>query len=253
MSGVPSDTLNLLPGVPADYVLERLAKAGGKEIETGKFASPESSAALAVNMFGWFTERPSALPSFPGVASIGTPLTVDVEYCARFPWSGGRHPWLDAAIITSTHIVGVESKRFEPFRGHKAVSLSDAYNRPVWGDRMGQFERLRDNLRNGVERFRLLDAAQLIKHAFGLVTEARRRQLKPALVYLYAEPPPRPGRTIDPAMFELHRQEIARFADFVAGAEVTFAAVSYRSWLASWPSDGDVAAHGRNVLARFDP
>jgi hypothetical protein len=40
-----------LPGIPASHVLGRLAKAGGKEIESGKLSSPESSAALAVNCF----------------------------------------------------------------------------------------------------------------------------------------------------------------------------------------------------------
>ena len=38
-----------LPGVAVQHVLDRLAKAGGNEVESGKLASPESSAALAVN------------------------------------------------------------------------------------------------------------------------------------------------------------------------------------------------------------
>lgn len=247
------DNLNLLPGVPAVYVLGRLAKAGGKEIESGKFASPESSAALAANTFGWFATRPHALPSFPGLEMIGKPSQVDIEYCARFPWSGGRHPWLDAAVITKTHIVGIESKRFEPYRDRKSVSLSEAYDRPVWGNRMGPFEQLRDQLRSGAERFTFLDAAQLVKHAFGLVTEAGKLQLKPVLVYLYAEPAMRDGRLIEPAQFAQHRSEIDRFANLVASAEVSFAALSYREWLVTWPTDGDVAFHERNVVEVFAP
>jgi hypothetical protein len=58
-----------LPGVPAAHVLERLGKAGGKEVESGKLASPESSAALAVNTFGWFNPRPADILSRP---SCGT-------------------------------------------------------------------------------------------------------------------------------------------------------------------------------------
>src|SRR5262245_49687207 len=38
-----------LPGVPEFYVRQRLSVAGGNEIGSGKFAHPESSAALAVN------------------------------------------------------------------------------------------------------------------------------------------------------------------------------------------------------------
>jgi hypothetical protein len=250
---VSAESLDLLPGVSAEYVYSRLAKADGKEIQSGKFASNESSAALAANLFGWFATRPHDLPPFASIEAVGTPTQVDIEYCARFPWRGGRHPWLDAAILTATHLIGVESKRFEPYRDRKSVSLSEAYDRPKWGRNMGGFEQMRDRLRNGAERFELLDAAQLVKHAFGLVTQASKRGLKPVLVYLYAEPAIRDGRAIDPALFSQHREEIARFSDSVAGAEVAFHAVSYRDWLASWPSGGEVAIHAQNVLQRFEP
>ena len=130
----PGVTLSLfLPGVPEDYVRGRLLKAGGDEIGSGKFASPESSSALAANAFGWFVLRPEEVPTTPFGADIGRPRKVEIEYRARFPWSGGRHPWLDAAILTDTHIVGIESKRFEPFRDAKCASFSAAYERPVWG------------------------------------------------------------------------------------------------------------------------
>ena len=179
----------LLPGIPASHVLARLAQAGGKEVESGKLLSPESSAALAVNCFGWFIERPKQLPSLKGVETAGIPELVDVEFCARFPWSGGRHPWLDAVVQTPTTLIGIESKRFEPFRDVKSVSLSDAYDRPVWGENMKGYERMRDRLRSGQEGFVHLDAAQLVKHAFGLVTEGRRRTRMPVLFYLLPNPP----------------------------------------------------------------
>ncbi len=44
------------PGVPVALVYTRLAAAGGNEIRSLKFAPPESSAALAVNAFGWFID-----------------------------------------------------------------------------------------------------------------------------------------------------------------------------------------------------
>jgi hypothetical protein len=60
----------------------------GNEVESGKLASPESSAALSVNTFGWFIERPGVLPPFPGV-DAGYPATLlDVEYC--FPLELGE-------------------------------------------------------------------------------------------------------------------------------------------------------------------
>jgi hypothetical protein len=50
-------------------VIDRLAKAGGREMASGKLQSPESSAALAVNCFGWFIEQPERLP--PAAKSRG--------------------------------------------------------------------------------------------------------------------------------------------------------------------------------------
>ena len=74
------DKLPLLPGVPEGRVRAILQKAGGNEIASGKFASPQSSAALAVNGFGWFLDRPADLPPFPGLEDCDWPaIRVDVE------------------------------------------------------------------------------------------------------------------------------------------------------------------------------
>ena len=129
-----------LPGVPAAHVLKRLSKAGGNEVASGKFGNPDSSAALAVNTFGWFVNCPELLPAFPSLASKFPASFVDVEYCARFPWRGGRHPWLDAVIESDHHLIGVESKRFEPYRDTKRVSLSKKYDENVWGPPDGSLQ-----------------------------------------------------------------------------------------------------------------
>jgi hypothetical protein len=244
----PPTELYFLPGVPVEYVLARLRKAGGNEVGSGKLASLESSAALAVNTFGWFHKRADRLPLFP-MLTVSPAIVVEVEYCARFPWRGGRHPWLDAWIETSEAIIGIESKRHEPFRDEKKVALSDAYDRRVWGDQMGPFEAMRDNLRSGVTSFAFLDAAQLVKHSFGLVTEGRKKRKRPHLVYLFAEPA-KYGDDVK----ALHRQEIGRFAAAVEGADVGFKAISYREWLNSWSeSDPELVAHRAAIITTFDP
>lgn len=241
-----------LPGVPEHLVRDALTAAGGNEIESGKLDSPESSAALAVNAFGWFLERPADLPPFPSLADLDWPaVRVNLERQMRFPWRGGRHPWLDAAVETATHLIGVESKRFEPFRDTKSINLSDAYARDVWGERMAPFATMRDGLRGGDASYVHLDAAQLVKHAFGLVTEGRRLGKMPVLLYLYAEPTHRGATAIPATAIERHRAEIADFATAVAGAEVRVAACSWREWLAVWT--GDTRDHADALIERFQP
>jgi len=242
-----------LPGVPRQHILDRLEAAGGNEVASGKLAHEESSAALAVNAFGWFIERPAQFPSLPGTAHAGPAESVEVEYCARFPWPAGRHPWLDAAIATTTHLIGVESKRFEPFRDKKQASLSAAYDRPVWGDYMRGYCVVRDKLRSGELEFQHLDAAQLVKHAYGLVTDAGRVRRRPLLFYLFAEPTERSGHAISAGDHARHRVEIQAFASAVDGDEVEFRSASYREWLASWPASEDVRHHADALLERFNP
>lgn len=241
-----------LPGVPGNLIRTALRKAGGNEIDSGKLESPGSSAALAVNGFGWFIERPADLPAFPSLVDLDWPACkVDVERQMLFPWSGGRHPWLDAAVETPTHVIGVESRRFEPFRDAKTVSLSPAYDRDVWGQQMAPFTRMRDRLRSGEAPYVHLDVAQLVKHAFGLVIEGRRLGKIPVLLYLYAEPTQRGAVVISPEAIARHQAEIADFAAAVARAEVRFAACSWREWLAGWT--GDARAHADVLTARFQP
>lgn len=120
-----------LPSVPVEHVLDRFAAAGGNEIGSDKFQSPGSSAALAVYCFGWFISRPSRFPSLPGIDTNDPVEMVDIEFTARFLWAGGRHPWLDTVVQTPKMLIGIESKRFEPFRDNKSVSLSSTYDRAI--------------------------------------------------------------------------------------------------------------------------
>lgn len=248
--GVSSLADLLCHGVPEHHVRAALDRAGGNEIGSGKFASPESSAALAVNGFGWFLDRPGALPAFPGLPDIDWPAVhVDIERQMRFPWRGGRHPWLDAAVETETCLIGIESKRFEPFRDAKLAKLSLAYDRDVWGVGMQPWCAMRDHLRVKPLAFRHFDAAQLVKHAFGIVSEAKRIGKAPILLYLFAEPTS--GRIVSPEEIARHRIEIERFAELVAGAEVHFASCSWREWLSTF--QGGAKEHADRIMERFNP
>ena len=102
-----------LPGVPGREIEEILNAAPGNEIKTGKFDNPASSAALAANTFGFFLKRTWDLPPLPDCGREAWPAR---SLSVRFPWSGGRHPVLDCLVTTPSALIGIESKRFEPFR-----------------------------------------------------------------------------------------------------------------------------------------
>ena len=255
-------TRRFLPGVPGPEIEAVFNAAAGNEIATGKFDSPESSAALAANAFGFFLKKPSALPALPGCHGETWPArSLALEAEVRFPWSGGRHPVLDCLVTTPSAFIGIESKRFEPFRGKKESVLSDAYWRPVWGERMKGYESIRDGLRSEPRRYKQLDAAQLFKHAFALRTAVHKRLelrgLAPILFYVYAEPEiwPASGKAVDDGARARHRAEIECFAAAVAGDEVIFAACSWRMLLESWArhEGGGIRAHADAVVERYSP
>jgi hypothetical protein len=221
----------LLPHLPKELILAAYAAAPGNEIDSQKLSSPESSAALAANTFGYFLDRPAEFPlaSISDLNDGQVPLVVDLERECRFPWAGGMHPWLDAVVETDDRLIGIESKRFEPFRAPKVGTFSETYRRPVWGEHMKPFEVARDLVMLGSYRPLHLDCAQLIKHAFGIITQARKLGKRGMLIYLFAEPATWPdGRPIAEEQVRRHRSEVGEFADRVRDAEVGFAAVRYR-------------------------
>jgi hypothetical protein len=237
-------------------ILKAYEKAPGNELESGKLSSPESSAALAANTFGYFIHRPEAFPQVPAFGPVGWPAQrVALEECLRFPWRGGRHPWLDAVIETRTHLIGIESKRYEPFRQKNKGTFSPAYSRPVWGKAMVAFENVRDRLAAESLVYERLDAVQLVKHAFGLRSQGKKREKLPVLIYLYAEPKSWPdGKAVEQELRQQHRNEMKAFAQEVVDAQVRFATCSYGELLAAFMSSPDqgLAKHTAKIQKVFE-
>ena len=255
-----------LPGVPGEQIEEIYNAAPGNEIARGKFDSPESSAALAANTFGFFLNRPGDLPPLPGCEDVEWPVScLYVEKEVRFPWRGGRHPWLDALVVTSSTLIGVESKRFEPYRSSKAPGrFSDAFwirREHRWGGCMEGYQGVRDEIHAIPDTYAHLDAAQLVKHALALRTRVGAKKqfngLQPHLFYLYAEPDtwPRNGKPVEDEAKTAHREEIKHFAQSVEGDEVRFVACSYRELLGTWErsDNSEIRDHARAVFGRFSP
>jgi hypothetical protein len=229
----------LLHYLPRARIESIYRDAPGDELGSGKFESPESSAALVANAFGFFLDQPGLLPDLPGIEGFGWPASnLILEGQLRFPWSGGRHPCLDVVIRTQGALIGVESKRYEPYRPKQERKQSAAYRRAVWGDQMrGYSEALKlAGSRSGA--FECLDASQLAKHAFAIRTQIHRpedRGRTGILYYLYADPDVWPdGTSVSDEKREQHRIDIQRFSELVRGCEVRFIAATYPSVLDSW-------------------
>ena len=247
----PDATPTFLPGLPGDLIEAMLRRSPGHELVSGKFHSAESSSALTANGFGRFIVHPRDLPPLPGVP-MGQAQSVTLEAEMRFPWEGGRHPWLDVAVETATTLVGVESKRYEPFRPAKANSFSGAFDARDWGVGMAHFTRLRQDLEAGKAGFQTLDAVQLVKQAYGLRTQAGKRAKGAVLVYLYAEPPRwASGKPVDPARIARHRVEVADFAHRVKGDDVVFAALRWSDLLTQWAGLAGLSRHAGAVMQRY--
>lgn len=248
---------HFLPGLPVELIQAAYLNAPGNEIVSGKFASPESSAALVANAFGLFLNNPASLPALPGTSDCGWPaMSIALESIVRFPWAGGRHPCLDVLIATRGALIGVESKRYEPFRAKAEAEMSDAYWRPVWGDEMKGYQRCRDCVRDGSRQFARLDVAQLVKHAFALRTAVHDiwEGKRPVLFYLYGEPVLWPdGREVSQEVRMQHREELKSFSELVAGDEVSFRSCSYLELLATWRAGPNqlISAHAAAVTKRF--
>ena len=244
---------DFLPDLPVEGILDCLSRSPGHEYKTGKMEGPESSAALVANAFGWFLNRPLVLPPLPGVPA-GQVETVTLEAEMRFPWTGGRHPFLDVGIETSTTLIGIESMRYEPFRPSKQDDFAEAFEARDWGEGMTAYTKVRRDLANGKVDFDAVHAVHLIKQAYGLHTRAQKRGVGAVLVYLYAEPRTwANGKPVNPARIEQHRKEVAKFARMVAGDAVVFVAIRWADLLNQWAQHPALKAHASAVREAFKP
>lgn len=238
--------ITFLPGVPADAVLAALGRLPGSDLD-----SPDSSTALVANTFGWFLDRPRQLLPLPGVP-MGLPETVELGVEMQLPMRGTRHPRLDAVVTTPTTLVGIVSKRYQPFRPAKAVSFTEPFDARDWGPGMARFGALRKALTAGTQTYRQLDSVTLVKQAYALRTQSLKRARGAVLVYLHAEPQTwASGKPVDPKAITRHRTEVASFARAVKGDDVTFVALTWAELLTHWSKTPALVAHTAAVRGWF--
>ena len=234
---------NLLPGVdPGDFEAD-LRQGRGNELE-GKFRAAHSSSALAVNCFAPFRQRAEQL------RLVGFAGSTNLQFEAKCHTGlNGTPPHLDVLVRRADRVVGIESKCTEPLSPHTA-EFAPAYRNRLDSDlREGAWFAEMLRLHEAPTAYRWLDAAQLIKHVFGLAHTFRDRDV--LLLYLYWEP----ANAASFPVFGQHRQEIAEFADRVRGSTPAFAAMSYGELWQDW-TDADPPAwlveHLAQLRARYD-
>lgn len=249
-----------LPGVPGREIERIYRKAPGNEIERGKFDNPESSAALAANTFGYFLGQAEALPRLPGGGVAGPVVGAGGD--GPLPlvrWEASRSGLPDRDLLLA-HRRGIQAIR--TVQGQAPRLVFRCVLATVLEKRHEGLRERAHRLREDGRLYDFIDAAQLVKHAFALRTEsrrrgARRRRLVPTLFYLYAEPRswPTSGKPIRSEGRAGHREEIADFAGAGEGDEVGFVSRSYSALLDGWMrrGSGRIRAHARAVRSRCAP
>jgi len=217
----------LLPGgFPEDFEGD-LSSGDGNEPET-TFRAAHSSSGLAVNCFAPFRQRIADL-TIPRHSGFDT-----LQFERKCPTGlrGGRAPNLDVVLTGPDSVLAIESKLTGYLSAHRA-DFSPAYETQIRDARRDQgYFREMLRLRDRPDHYTWLDAAQLIKHAFGLARTFPDRPV--TLLYLFWEPAnPNAGPE-----FAAHRDEIEEFRARVAGSSPTFEAMSYPELWQSW-SDSD--------------
>jgi hypothetical protein len=222
---------NLIEGVSREQFEPDYASAAGRELE-GKMRAAYSSAALVVNTFARWRKDPSnlLLASMTGFNAM--------RFEAVFPTGlGGTPPHLDL-VGYGPKTVAVESKCLEYLTPKKAV-FSRAYDTITDARRDSPWFKLIDLLRRAPCRYQYLDAAQLVKHALGLMRAPISGNL--VLLYLYWEPLNR--SEFDD--FKRHREEVEDLHAIVHGARPEFKSIPYSQMWEEWSKEsGDTSLKG---------
>jgi hypothetical protein len=198
---------------------------------------------LVVNAFGPLRHDgcPFDLGTHKGLRVVG--------FEQKFPTGLARAlpPHIDVTADGPAALVAIESKCTE-YLTPKPAQFSERYETGITDKRStGAWYAEMLRLKGTGPAYQFIDAAQLIKHAFGLDHHKPHGVL--SLVYLYWEP-------LDAALspvFAAHRAEISEFADRVRGGNASFEAMSYGELWQAWSTSGNVRliSHARNVWSRY--
>ncbi len=247
---VPTYQDNLVKGVNKSDFTEDLLSVGGNLLED-QFLSIRSSLAMTVNNFAPYRTRlyDLVLPAGENYNSF--------KFEKRCPVWGNKEfgaPQLDILITGSTGVIAIESKFLEILESPTEY-FADSYFEKLKVDQKNSTffrEMLRIQLNGDCKSYQWLDAAQLIKHAFGLINTFPDRPV--TLIYLYWEPSnveelPKEWKDV----FVGHRREIEIFEDRICGSKPKFMAISYSELWRLWEQNASpwLKDHLREVRSRY--
>jgi hypothetical protein len=237
----------------ARAALDDVSRGAGGELKVAKrgsppFCSPDSSAALAVNSFAPFIDH--AFRDRQLGISVARP-----SFERTFRITGVRSrvpPTLDVVLQEKRRAVLIESKLLEPWRSAPKVTFSPQYDAVAEQISAGVAQTM-SALRAGELTYEALDAAQLIKHLFGIQSAIRKGNLpgRCTLVLLYWEPT-RSGSYA--TLFSLLRDEVADLAERLSDQQVPLRSLSYPQLWQAWRRHGVPAwlrSHAEALQRRY--
>jgi hypothetical protein len=228
---------NLIDGLSLAAIIGDLAAGAGSELK-GKLCAAHSSAALAVNTFGPWRTDPSSLriSDVTGFRSLRFEATCPTGL-------SGTPPHLDV-LLDGELPIGIESKCTEWMEAKRA-KFSVSYDRLIGIHGLSPWFKQVQILRTDPDRYRHLDAAQLVKHALGLLSLYGSR--KAQLLYIYWEPN---NAQVWPECLR-HRREIDDLIHQVSQSDIKLSAMSYGELWEHWDNHEPIP-HLPKLRIRYD-
>jgi hypothetical protein len=229
---------NLLSSVQlSDFYID-LEAGSGNELQK-KFCALHSSSALAVNVFAKWKNNPSDL--FLCEKKGFQSLTFEKKCPTGL---GGTPPNLDVFLVNDNLLIAIESKFLEYLTPKKGF-FSTSYTK----ENLPQSEKacwyLIDRIKEQPKQY--LDAAQLVKHYFGLRNLPHTKDKEIVLLYLFWEP----ENWKDFDIFKRHRSEIKDFASYFDKLSVKFIYQSYPELWDEWEQHYKNTSHVSELRERY--
>ncbi|MAS96106.1 MAG: hypothetical protein CMO55_23130 [Verrucomicrobiales bacterium] len=236
----------VVDGVSLDLIEADFGGGSGNELQGDppKFCAAYSSSALCANVFGPARSCPGWL-HFDGLHGF-TEFQFEKKLVTGL---GGTPPNLDFVATSPDSILAVESKFLETL-GRKVPKFADSYRRAYAGCGCERLNAAYEAVAFGEVSFSSLDAAQLLKHALGIVCYRNHAGAVPSSLYLgYVFWEPENWR--DFRIFRQHREELEQFSALIERSKVEFRPLSYLDLWDSWRSRSESRTHALSVERRY--